>query len=119
MFGITSTAEQDCELEGQGRPLPDLNVRKQTFVFTPVPLIQSALVRLRKIDKSLPFLPVRRCVWPFYLSAFTLAFAAGDPAQHMGQLVGRVWLVQQLEPMCAILGEHVAVAGGQHHRQLG
>ena len=39
-------------------------------------------------------------------------------AQHARELLDRVRLVQQLEAVGAVLRQHVAVAGGQHHRQV-
>jgi hypothetical protein len=37
--------------------------------------------------------------------------------QDPRELVNRVRLVQELEPVGAVLGQDMALAGGQHHRQ--
>ena len=47
------------------------------------------------------------------------ALRSDDLPQHARDFLGRIGLVQQLEPMAALLGKHVAVARGEHHRQIG
>src|SRR3712207_8699911 len=66
--------------------------------------------------------PPRSTLFPYttlFRSCLGYGFYSRSPAchptQHMGQLLGRIGLMQQLKAVTAFLGQHMAVAGRQDH----